>query len=102
MQRNFEDVGSEMREKDIETYLREEVKKLNGRAYKWESPGNAGVPDRVVFLPNGQVYFVELKAPGKKPTALQLAQHRKLTQLGQHVYVLDSKESVNEFIQEVM
>lgn len=91
-----------MREKDIEAHLRKEIKKIGGRAYKWESPGNAGVPDRIIFLPDGQVHLVELKAPGKKPTALQLAQHRKLSQLGQNVYVLDSKEAVNEFIQEVM
>lgn len=91
-----------MRERDIETYLRNEIKKIGGKAYKWESPGNAGVPDRIIFLPNGQVHLVELKAPGKKPTALQLAQHRKLSQLGQQVYVLDSKEAVNGFIQDVM
>ena len=91
-----------MREKDVEAHLRNEIKKIGGKAYKWESPGNAGVPDRIIFLPNGRVHLVELKAPGKKPTALQLAQHRKLTQLGQQVYVLDSKEAVNDFIQEVM
>lgn len=90
-----------MREKQIESYLRDEVKKLNGRAYKWESPGNAGVPDRIIFLPGGRVHFVELKAPGKKPTALQIAQHRKLTQLGQEVCILDSKEAVDEFIGKV-
>ena len=91
-----------MREKDVEAHLRNEIKKIGGKAYKWESPGNAGVPDRIIFLPDGRVHFVELKAPGKKPTALQLAQHRKLAQLGQQVYVLDSKEAVNDFIQEVM
>ncbi|PTY76230.1 nuclease, partial [Heyndrickxia sporothermodurans] len=37
-----------MRERDIEIYLRDEVKKIKGRAYKFESPGNAGVPDRLV------------------------------------------------------
>ncbi|MEC1177636.1 VRR-NUC domain-containing protein [Metasolibacillus meyeri] len=88
-------------EKTIESYLREEVKKQNGRAYKWESPGNAGVPDRIVLLPNGKTYFVELKAPGKKPTPLQITQHRKLEMLGHKVHVLDSKEAVNEFIREV-
>lgn len=90
-----------LRERDIETHLRNEIKKIGGKAYKWESPGNAGVPDRIIFLPNGQVHLVELKAPGKKPTALQLAQHRKLALLGQQVYVLDSKEAVNGFIQDV-
>ncbi|PTY76688.1 nuclease, partial [Heyndrickxia sporothermodurans] len=60
-----------MRERDIEIYLRDEVKKIKGRAYKFESPGNAGVPDRLVILPGGRVFFIELKAPGKKSRPLQ-------------------------------
>lgn len=90
-----------LREKIIENYLRNEVKKLNGRAYKWESPGNNGVPDRIIFLPGGKVYLVELKAPCKKPTALQKNQHLFLNQLGQEVNVIDSKEKVDTFIQKV-
>ena len=40
-----------MREKDIEKILVAEVRKLGGRAYKWVSPGNDGVPDRIVIFP---------------------------------------------------
>lgn len=93
--------GSIVRERDIEKYLREQVKKINGIAYKFESPGNAGVPDRIILLPNGRVFFVELKAPGKKPTALQLAQHRKIERVGFEVSVIDSKQGVEEFIAKV-
>lgn len=88
-----------IRERDIENYLRDRVKKIGGIAYKFESPGNAGVPDRLVLLPEGRVYFVELKAPGKKPTALQLAQHRKINKLHSRVLVIDSKEKVDKFIE---
>lgn len=87
-----------MRERDIESYLRNQVKKIKGIAYKFESPGNAGVPDRLVLLPNGKVQFIELKAPGKKPTALQLVQHQKLANLGFNVLVIDSKQGVDDFI----
>lgn len=90
-----------MRERDIETHLRKQVKAAGGIAYKWTSPGNAGVPDRIVVLPGGRVHFVELKAPGQKPTPLQLAQHRKLDTLGCIVWVIDSKEGVDAFLQEV-
>ena len=38
-------------EKDIEKYLRDEIKKVGGIAYKFVSPGNSGVPDRLVLLP---------------------------------------------------
>ena len=84
-----------MLEKDIEKYLTAKVKALKGKAYKWVSPGNAGVPDRIVFLPKGRIIFVELKAPGQKPTALQNRVHRMLADLGADVRVVDSKEGVD-------
>nr|WP_028988044.1 VRR-NUC domain-containing protein [Thermicanus aegyptius] len=87
-----------MRERDIEAYLRDRVKTLGGRAYKFVSPGNAGVPDRLVLLPGGRVVFVELKAPGRKPTPLQLAQHQRLRALGCDVRVIDSLEQVDELL----
>lgn len=33
--------------------------------------GVAGVSDRICVLPNGKILAIEVKAPGKKPTALQ-------------------------------
>ena len=38
---------------------------------KFKSPGNRGVPDRLFMTPAGVVFFIEFKAPGKTPTALQ-------------------------------
>lgn len=90
-----------MREKDIEIYLRDEVKKIGGIAYKFESPGNDGVPDRLVVLPLDRIYFVELKAPGKKPRPLQVRQMNRLEALGCDVRVIDSKQGVDQFIEEV-
>lgn len=84
-----------MRESVIEAYLRDRVKELGGKAYKFVSPGNTGVPDRLVCLPGGRVIFVELKAPGKKPTAMQLAQQRKLAELGFLTLNLDSKQKID-------
>lgn len=88
----------DVREKDVEEYLRDQVKAAGGRAYKFVSPGNAGVPDRLVLLPGGKITFVELKAPGRKPTKLQLLQHKKLDALGFCVWVIDSKAGVDSFI----
>lgn len=89
-----------MRERDIEAYLRERVKAAGGWAPKWTSPGNSGVPDRIVFLPGGHSVLVELKAPGGKPRPLQLAQHKRLRELGQDVRVIDSREQVDNLIRE--
>lgn len=91
-----------MRESTIETYLRDRVKAQGGIAYKWVSPGNVGVPDRLIVFPGGTVYFRELKAPGKKPTPLQVRQLEKLKALGFDVGVIDSKQGVDEFMREVM
>lgn len=89
-----------MREKTIEAYLRDEVKKIGGKAYKFVSPGNNGVPDRLVCFPGGKAVFAELKAPGKKPTALQILQQNILRGLDFPVFVIDSKEWVDRFIAE--
>lgn len=87
-----------MREKEIESYLREQVKVRDGKAYKFTSPGNAGVPDRLVLLPGGRAVFVELKAPGKTSTALQQVQQRRIRELGFPVYEADSREKVDQIL----
>jgi hypothetical protein len=87
-----------MRENVIESYLVKKVKEAGGRAYKFVSPGNAGVPDRLVLLPGGKIAFVELKAPGRKPTVLQTVQQKRISDLGFRVYVIDNKKTVDQFI----
>lgn len=87
-----------MREKEIETYLREKIREVGGKAYKFVSPGNDGVPDRLVCLPGGRVVFVELKAPGQAPRPLQIHQIGLLKKLGFRVEVIDSKEQVETFV----
>ena len=60
-----------MKESEIEARLVRGVKALGGVAYKFVSPGNVGVPDRVVVLPGGRVIFVELKAEGGRLSPMQ-------------------------------
>lgn len=84
-----------MLESRIEAATNAAAKKAGGRSFKWTSPGHPGVPDRIVFLPGGRIIFVELKAPGKKPTPLQVKVHQLLRSLGADVRVVDSMEAVN-------
>lgn len=91
-----------IRERDIERYLMRMAVDLDGLAWKWVSPGNNGVPDRIVILPRRAPVFVEVKAPGKKLTPLQENVHRKLRSLGVDVYVIDSFEKVDEFFSKVL
>jgi hypothetical protein len=44
---------------------------------------------------------VEVKAPGKKPRALQLVRHEMLKAWGFKVYVLDAKELIEEIINDI-
>ena len=88
-----------MREKDIEILLRDEMKKLGGRAYKWISPGNAGVPDRIVVFPDRPPVFVELKSETGNLTALQEAQLALLAKLGQSTYVVRGTAGLTGFFE---
>ena len=90
-----------MRERDIEKVLVTEVRELGGRAYKWVSPGNAGVPDRIVIFPGQTPVFVELKAEGGTPTALQEAQIARLEALGQMVRVVRGMDGLSQFFQDM-
>jgi len=88
-----------MRETTIERYLCRRVKELGGKAYKLQSPGNDGMPDRLVCLPGGKVFFVETKAPGGHPRPLQQVRIAELQRLGCRVSVADSKQAVDEILQ---
>ena len=85
-------------EKLLERKLREEVKKAGGKAMKFVSPGNNGVPDRIVLWPGGRFCFVELKSTGGKPTPIQKVVHEELRALGAHVWVIDSREGLDVFL----
>ena len=90
-----------MLEKTIEKKLTTAVKKAGGIAPKFVSPSFAGMPDRLVLIPDGHIAFVELKTPGKKPRPLQLSRHRLLRSLGFRVYVIDSVEQIGGMLDEV-
>ena len=86
------------RERDIETYLKDVVAKAGGITFKTQFIGVNGAPDRLVLLPEGRSTWVELKAPGKKPTPQQKRLHAQLTAFGQRVEVFDSFEIIDAFM----
>lgn len=70
--------------------------KANGwLSYKWVSPGNAGVPDRI-FIKAGRVVFVEFKAAGQKPRPLQVLHGNRLMSQGCEVHYIDSIAQAKE------
>ena len=86
-------------EVSVERRLISQVTKAGGKAFKWVSPGNAGVPDRIVLYPvppehqalvSRYVQFIEVKAPGKKARPLQLKMIEMLQRLGYEARVIDA------------
>lgn len=65
--------------------------------FKWSSPGQKGVPDRI-FMKRGKVFFVEFKDTGKEPTTLQSVVINKIRRQGFDVYVIDSVEQGKKLI----
>lgn len=89
-----------MLESEVEKSLRKKVKnELHGLALKFVSPGFNGVPDRIILLPMGRIYFVETKAPGKKLRKLQEWVRDVIRGLGFSVLRIDTKEKVESFVE---
>ena len=81
-------------ERQIEQRLVTETRKRGGMALKFVSPSFAGMPDRLILLPDGKMAFVEVKAPGQKPRPLQVKRHAMLRKLGFKVFVLDAASDI--------
>lgn len=84
-------IGTTVRESTIETKVTANAKTNGWLSYKWVSPSQRGVPDRMYFK-NGSLVIVEFKAPGKLPTPYQQAIHRKLKAVGFIVHIIDDIE----------
>ena len=88
-------------EKTLEVYIVRRVRSMGGRCLKYSNPGEAGYPDRLILLPGGMTAFAEIKSKGKRPTALQDFRHEELRRLGFPVYVIDSRQDVDNAIREL-
>lgn len=89
-----------MREAKIELELKEKTEQLGGICLKCSSPGMNGIPDRIVLY-RGRIWFVEVKAPGKRPRKLQEYIHKQIKAQGFDVRTLDSLKGVADFIYEI-
>jgi hypothetical protein len=90
-----------MRESEIENYLIWSVETLGGRAWKFKSPNQRGVADRIVCLPNGETWFVELKRPkGGRLAPLQAIFRDEVVRLQQRYALLTNKKEIDEWTHE--
>ena len=79
-----------MRELAVERALVAQVEGRGGECLKFTSPGRIGMPDRLILFPIPEehreivaryIRFAEVKAPGRKPRAIQehyLARFREM------------------------
>jgi len=86
-----------MRESEIERHLVWHVVRMGGVAYKFKSANHRGVSDRVVCLPDGQTWFIELKTKGGRLAPLQKVFAREMERLGQRYACLWTKEQVDQW-----
>ena len=87
-------------EKQIEAYLVRRVRELGGVAYKFTSPAHRGVSDRIVCMPDGSTWFVELKAPNGRLSPLQKHFQAEMARLRQRYACLWSKAEIDQWIKE--
>jgi Holliday junction resolvase len=78
-----------MRENKIESEVCNYAETLGWLQFKFSSPNQKGVPDRI-FIRNGAVLFIEFKATGANPTKLQRKKIREILTQGVRVFVIDN------------
>lgn len=87
-------------EKQVEKRLIRKVKELGGRCWKFVSPSNRGVCDRIV-IHQSTVYFVELKRDTGKMTPLQVRFEKLIKEQGGNFVCLYGYWGVDKFIEEI-
>ena len=83
-------------EKSVEQYFVQQATVNKCLTYKWSSPSNRGVPDRLLIMPFCSTIFVELKTKGGKLSVLQIHTLDKLAAAGQTCYVIWNREQVDD------
>lgn len=91
-----------MRESSVEARLVKLVRARGGLCFKFVSPGNPGVPDRIVITPEGRTVYVELKTEVGRLSAIQKWQHEELRKRGAEVRTLKGLAQVLDFVEEVL
>lgn len=91
-----------MKESQIEARLARMVRERGGLCYKFVSPGNPGVPDRLIITPEGRTVYAELKTVVGSLQRIQEWQIEEMRRRGADVRVLKGLEEVKAFVEEVL
>lgn len=91
-----------MKESEVERRLVQMVRKRGGLCYKFVSPGNPGVPDRIIITPDGRTIYVELKTEIGRLANIQQWQIAEMQKRGAEVRVVKGLDAVKALVEEVM
>lgn len=88
------------RESALEKTLRQAVRTAGGLCIKLPAMWYRGIPDRMVLLPGGRLYFIELKTSKGKPSVHQLRYQIFLRKLGFYSGIIQGETQLKEFIKD--
>ena len=89
------------REKEIENEIKEYIKNCGGLCYKIHGGDlyqETGIPDLLCCW-GGLFFGIEVKDPGGKPSAIQLAQGVRIMKAGGHFLVAKSLQDVKDYVE---
>lgn len=86
------------KEVDVETKACEYAKSIGCWHAKFKSSNNRGVPDRLFITPDGVVFFIEFKKPGKKARKQQRLVIDDMTDNKAKVFVTDDLAQAKSII----
>ena len=87
-------------ETDLEYLFAKRVRMAGGMSFKLVAAGRAGLPDRLVVLPVGRIYLVELKTDSGERSDIQVLLHERLAALGVHVHLVAGRAGVVRWVNE--
>ena len=90
---------SKVIEADAEQSLVDSARKLGGLCFKLRFLGVVGAPDRLVLMPGGRFFFVELKQSTGELEPSQAVLFPRIEKRGFKVHVLYGVEQVKEFVE---
>lgn len=90
-----------MIESQIERWLGQQLVSLKCLYLKFISPGNDGVPDRIVIIPGGHLLFVELKADDGRLSPLQYYQAHQLLQASCDVRIVRGMKEAQQLVEDI-
>jgi hypothetical protein len=88
-------------EKHLEKLLRETVERMGGLCLKLLPFLFTGLPDRLILLPGGRIYFAETKTTGEALRPRQKYVKKQLEKLGFKVYVIDTYVALQNCLNEI-